>query len=131
MQQQFNVPIVIRISDSLGHVVTRSSLIGHPDWPAMLDYSRDDKSYLRSGDTISIEVDVDPSFDAASYEIKWSIANIGGPNISGHKFTLLLTDKYVSVRFTAVCRVTSNATWHKLGTHDDQIDIAYRVLPPL
>jgi hypothetical protein len=132
MQQQFNAPTVIRISDSLGHVVHLSSSNRHPNGPAMLDYSRDDKAYLRSGDTISIEVDVDPSFDPTSYEIHWLISDIGGgPNISGRKFTLLLTEKYVSTRFCAVCRVISNAGWHKLGTHDDQIDIAYRVLPPV
>jgi hypothetical protein len=131
MQQQFNVPTVIRIVDSFGHAVDRSGLIGHPDGPAMLDYSRDEQSYLRSGDTLSIEVDVDPSFDPASYEIKWLISNVGGPIIYGRKFTLPLTERYVSTRFCAVCHVISNASWHKLGTHDDQIEIAYRVLPPL
>lgn len=131
MQEQFNVPTVIRISDSLGHVVYFSDSNRHPDGPAMVDYSRDEQAYLRSGDTISIDVDVDPSFDPSTYEIKWSISNIGGPQIQGRKFTLLLTDKYVSTRFCAVCRVISNAGWHKLGTHDDQIDISYRVLPPV
>jgi hypothetical protein len=48
----------------------------------------------------------------------------------GPKFVLLLEERYVSTRFCAVCRIISNARWHKLGTHDDQIDIAYRVLPP-
>jgi len=131
MHQQFNVPTVIRISDSLGHVANRSISIGLTDGPGMLDCSRDEQSYLRSGDTISIEVDVDPSFDPDSYEIQWLISNVGGPNMRGRQFTLLLTDRYVSTRFCAVCRVISNASWHKLGTHDDQIDIAYRVLPPL
>jgi hypothetical protein len=31
------------------------------------------------GATISIEVDVDPTFDPASHEIVWGISNVGGP----------------------------------------------------
>jgi hypothetical protein len=130
MQQQFNAPTVIRMTDSLGHAVSFSAANRHPDSFGMLDYSRDDKAILHCGDSLSIEVEVDPTFDPSTYEIEWLIANIGGPPMRGPKFVLLLEERYVSTRFCAVCRVTSNARWHKLGTHDDQIDIAYRVLPP-
>jgi hypothetical protein len=97
----------------------------------MLDYSQDAAAHLRCGDTISTEVDVDPSFHPTTYDVRWLIANIGGPTTEGTKFTLLLTERYVSTRFCVVCQVISRAGWHKLGTHDDQIDIAYRVLPPV
>jgi hypothetical protein len=82
MNQQFNAPTFIRVSDSVGHVFHLSDR----DGPAMLDYSQDNRAYLRFGDTISIEVDVDPTFDPSNYDIRWLIANIGGPTTYGRKF---------------------------------------------
>jgi hypothetical protein len=123
----FNVPTIVRISDSLGQVVQRS---GDAD-RSVIDYSNDVNAYLRCGDTLSVEVDVDPTFAPNAYEIVWLISNIGGPTITGRKFQLTLTERYVSSRFCAVCRVISKQTWHKFGTHDDQVDIAYKVLPPI
>jgi hypothetical protein len=127
LNQQFNVPTIIRVADSLGHVT-------HIDGDRMhgfqLDYSQDTASQLRCGDTLSIEVEVDPSFNADAYQIEWSIANIGGPRQTGPRFSLVLTERYVGARLTIVCWVTSEANWHKLGNFDDQMDIAYRVLPP-
>ena len=130
MAEQYNVPTVIKVSDSLGRVEHLSGSNRHPNGPAMIDYSNDASAYLRCGDTISIEVEVDPAFDAEDYDIEWLISNIGGPKTVGPKFSLVLIDRYVSTRFCVVCRVTSKKAWHKLGTFDDQIDIAYRVLPP-
>jgi hypothetical protein len=130
MSQLYNVPTVIRICDSLGHVVHLSTSNRTPDGYAIIDYSNDVSAYLQCGDTLSIEVDVDPTFDSHDYEIKWQIANIGGPMTTGGKFHLLLTDRYVSTRFCVVCHVISKKAWHKLGSFDDQLDIAYKVLPP-
>ncbi len=130
MEKLYNVPTVIRLTDSLGHEIFLADS-QRRDHPAMLDFSRDSDSWLRCGDTISIEVDVDPSFAPDSYEVRWLIANIGGPTQFGRKFNLMLSEQYVSTRFCAVCYVTSRAAWHKFGNFDDQIDIAYRVLPPV
>lgn len=128
--QQYNVPTVIRVTDSLGHAINLSAGNRHPSGSAMIDYSNDVSAYLRCGDTLVIRVEVDPAFDPKEYEVEWLISNVGGPKILGTTFHLVLTDRYVSTRFCAVCRVTSNKSWHKLGSFDDQIDIAYRVLPP-
>ena len=126
--QHYNVPTVIRLSDSLGHVVH----LGNRQGQGMVDYSNDPSAYLRCGDTLSIEVDVDPSFDSSEYDIRWSVAHMSyAPNTVGRKFTVKLTERYVSTRFCAVCWVTSKKSWHKLGGFDDQIDVAYRVLPPV
>jgi hypothetical protein len=131
--QEYNVPTVIRVSDSLGHVRNLGQGNRPPHGSAMVDYSNDQSSYLRSGDTLSLEVEIDPSFDTSEYDIRWGIANatVIPPRITGKKFTLTLTEAYVSTRFCAVCWVTSKKGWHKLGSFDDQVDIAYRVLPPV
>jgi hypothetical protein len=131
MANLYNVPTVVRILDSLGHLVYLSSSNRSLDGPAIVDYSRDEKSYLRCGDSISITAEVDPAFRPDQYEVEWSIANVGGPRIAGEKFQMVLSDRYVSTRFCVVCRVKSNQNWHKLGSCDDQIDIAYKVLPPI
>jgi len=128
MAQQYNVPTVLKLTDSLGHVV---NLLGRSG-QGMVDYSNDSASFLRCGDNISIEVEVDPSFDVSEYNIRWTIANIGGgPNFVGNKYTLHLAERYVSTRLCIVCWVASNKSWHRLGSVDDQIDVAYRVLPPI
>jgi hypothetical protein len=129
--QEYNAPTIVRISDSLGHVV---NLGQQRRGPGMVDYSNDPSAHLRCGDTLSIEVEVDPSFDASEYDIRWSIANLPAPpapNILGKRFVLRLAELHVSTRFCAVCWVTSKKSWHKLGSVDDQVDIAYRVLPPV
>ena len=128
LHQQFNVPTIIRVTDSLGYVAMLSANRPHG---AMLDYSTEPAAQLRCGDALSIEVGIDPSFDPGTYDVEWLTSNIGGPVQRGPKFSLNLAERYVSTRLTLVCRVTSKSVWHKLGTIDDQLDIAYRVLPPL
>jgi hypothetical protein len=130
MEQQYNVPTVIRIVDSLGHMVHLSTANRHPTGSAIVDFSNDVSGYLRCGDTLSIDVEVDPTFNPNEYQVNWLISNVGGPQIIGTKFQLYLAERYVSTRFCAVCHVRSNKSWHKMGDFDDQIDIAYRVLPP-
>jgi hypothetical protein len=76
MTEQYNVPTVIRVSDSLGHVVHLSMANRHAQGFGMVDYSNDPSAYLRCGDSISIEVDVDPAFDPSEYDIRWGISNL-------------------------------------------------------
>jgi hypothetical protein len=132
MSQSYNVPTVVRIWDSLGHEDHLTGEDQNHDGPRCVDYSRDKASYLRCGDTLRIEVNVDPTFDAQEYEITWAISDIGGVELPpGNTFHLHLTERYVATRFCVVCYVASKKNWHKLGRCDDQVDIAYRVLPPL
>ena len=89
MGRQFDVPTIIPVTDSLGH----DRLLSDPNRAAavILDFSRDDKDVLHCGDTLSIEVEVDPTFDASTYEIKWLIANTDNPILQyGPKFVLPL-----------------------------------------
>ncbi len=131
LENLYNVPTVVKVLDSLGHVFYPSPSNRNPDGSAILDYSQDKESYLRCGDSISITAEIDPAFSSDQYEIEWVIANLGGPRITGDKFYMVLSDRYVSTRFCISCRVISNQNWHKLGTCDDQVDIAYKVLPPI
>lgn len=108
MENLYNVPTVVKVLDSLGHVFYPSSSTRNPDGPAIVDYSRDKESYLRCGDSISITAEIDPSFSSDQYEIEWLIANLDGTRITGNNFHIVLSDRYVSTRFCVVCRVISN-----------------------
>lgn len=127
MGNQFNAPSIIRISDSRGHA--RHFTVDDRTGPAMMDLSQDPAAIFYSGDTISVEVEVDAAFDPSQYNIHWMLSNIGGETGTGSKFTLELTDRHVSTRLCIVCRLDSKENWHRFGTHDDQGEIAYRVLP--
>ncbi|WP_439542580.1 hypothetical protein [Hyphomicrobium sp.] len=127
MDRQFNAPSIIRISDSRGDA--RHFPVDDKMGSAMMDLSQDPAAILYSGDTISVEVEVDAAFDPEEYSIRWMLSNIGGEIGTGSKFTLELTDRHVSTRLCIVCRIDSKSPWHRFGTHDDQGEIAYRVLP--
>jgi hypothetical protein len=127
MGSQFNAPSIIRISDSRGHA--RHFTVDDRTGSAMMDLSQEPTAILYSGDTISVEVEVDAAFDPSQYSIRWMLSNIGGETGTGSKFKLDLTDRHVSTRLCIVCRLCSKETWHRFGTHDDQGEIAYRVLP--
>jgi hypothetical protein len=127
MRSQFNAPSIVRISDSGGH--TRHFTVDDRMGSAMMDLSQDPATVLYSGDTISVEVEVDAAFDPEKYNIRWMLSNIGGETATGSKFTLELKDRHVSTWLCIVCRIESNEPWHRFGTHDDQGEIAYRVLP--
>jgi len=127
MGSQFNAPSIVRISDSRGQ--SRHFTVDDRMGPAMMDLSQDPTAILYVGDTISVEVEVDAAYDPSRYGIRWMLSNIGGETGMGSKFTLQLTDRHVSTRLCIVCQLNSTEPWHRFGTHDDQGEIAYRVLP--
>jgi hypothetical protein len=78
---------------------------------------------FRCGDAISIELDVDPSFDRAEYRFVWSVSNIsGGQNVTGPKYMLQLAHRSVCARLTNAWRVISNKAWHIRDDYDDQVE---------
>ena len=126
----YNVPTVVRILDSLGHVIDLAGSAARMQ-PAPNDFSNDESCYLRSGSTLSIQVEIDPAFRPSEYEVRWSVANIAFQQVTGFKFSLLLEDRFTMTRLCVVCLVVSNKSWHKFGNYDDQVEMAYRVLPPI
>lgn len=125
MSNEYNSPRFIRFSDSLGNseeIV--ESYVG-------LNFDRDCDTRLVPGERLRLTVEVDASFDPTEYEIKWVLPNIGGETGSGTTFILQLTDRHVGDPFHVCARLISNRGWHRHQTHDAQIDIRYRVVPPM
>ena len=56
--------------DSFGHIEHAQAT--HAELMQKFDYSDDSASYLRPGDTLTIEIEVDPSFSDEGFMVKWS-----------------------------------------------------------
>lgn len=130
MNQEFNVPIVQKYSDHFGTVLHRNQFNDPGTGTIIVDFTKDPHKSLRPGDTIRIEIEVDPSFQTNEYTIKWSGGSIsdteGRPELI---YTIQLTD--VSERFYIKCMITSNKAWHRFKLYDDYLLINFKVLPPI
>jgi len=71
MQSEYNVPTILKFSDSFGNVYFRNQMI---DWAGgvMMDLSKQPTSVLWPGDVLTLEIEVDPAFDPTDYTISWT-----------------------------------------------------------
>ncbi|WP_208935391.1 hypothetical protein [Paracidovorax avenae] len=128
MAYLYDAPLIIRMSDSLGNIKHRGA--GTEFHDLNLSYAKDEASYLRVGDAITVEVEVDPAYPAESYEIRWSSTRLATHEYgTGPSFQVTLTERQVSAHFDLQCTVISKNTWHRKGDRDDFMLVAYRVLP--
>lgn len=132
LDMQYNVPTVVRLTDSLGNEVyldqNRTDYLG----AVLVKFQHDPDSFLHPGERLSIEVEIDPSFDAGEYEISWDHHRSDGDTQHNHdsRITIDLQNRHVRNEFIVWCRIKSNKDWHRQGLHDDQVGIIYRILPP-
>jgi uncharacterized protein YxjI len=127
MQEEYNVPKILRIKDSFGNVIERE-MFGILD---SFDFRKDAKNNLQIGDVLSLEVEVDPSFNEEEYSIEWRILTSGFTVLKGRKVEIKIEKKYVSQLFMVDCTVTSNKDWHANAYYDDKMSVWYKVLPPV
>jgi hypothetical protein len=123
MNNTYNAPVFTRFVDSLGH----------SEMPAesRIAYSYADTT-LRPGDSISLEVEIDSSFDPEDYTVEWGVQSIRmAENGTGGHFVLMLLPRHVSEKLDIQATLTSKRDWHRHGTVDARMSIGYRVLPPL
>lgn len=131
MENEYNVPLILKVTDSFGNIFHRNQLSVVHDGGIMKTFFDDSKYHLRVGDILTLEVEVDQSFDNDEYTITWSSAK-GIPNHSGKKLVLQITEKNVAQQFDVQCRVLTKKDWHRMhmGT-DDFMLFYYKVLPPI
>jgi len=127
-EQVYNVPLVVKITDSLGNQFIDSQIFrnstgrGHCRPAAPLDV-------ITIGEPFTIEAEVDPSFDESTYSVAWLFENTWH---EGRKFTATLNEHNVKINFTLYCRVISNQhAWHRCGDVDDSVSVTYKVIPPM
>lgn len=127
MGREFNAPSFIRFADSNGTRLEGAELADVASL-GFINISEKPEGQLTVGDTLRMEVEVDPSFAPDSYEIKWHFPGLKVVD-RGSVCVLEFEDAHVSEQFVMTCSVTSNRTWHRHGIWDDIVKIVYRVFP--
>ena len=133
MSEEYNVPLILKVIDSFGNTLHRDQFQKVYDGGIFKNLAEEPKYYLRSGDVLTIEVEVDPSFSEDEYEISWFASNgFGNPIQNGRKAVIELTDNQVAIQYSVQCHVKSKKTWHRLSLGvDDFLMYVIRVLPPV
>jgi hypothetical protein len=123
MDREFNVPTFIRVFDNLGN---NFHLSPKPHFQ-FVDVRATGKGDLYVGETLSIEVEVDPTFK--DFTTSWM--TFSGDNDQPMPCAIKLAAKHVGVHFDIRLTVRSSLDWHRFsGGVDDMVDLRYRVLPP-
>lgn len=119
-EKMWNVPTIIKATDSCGNVLYTNS-----------DGIAGIRPQLFEGDTYTVYVEIDSSFDSSEYTIRWlkddSIPICQFDNMPFCTITFSITD--VSESWSLICEVTSNKEWHKRGDCDDWLRLTATVYP--
>jgi hypothetical protein len=97
----------------------------------MGELQNEQKCNLWPGDTLTVEIEVDPSFNPREYTVSWFSGNpFFEPIPNGCKAVINITTKQVCQQFGIGCRVKTNKDWHRIdGRYDDALLLYYKVLP--
>lgn len=129
LARQYDVPTVIRYSDWSGTTLHENQL-NRGNGGCQLSFNDDSDKYLRVGDTLSMEIEIDPSFDPQEYAVRWVICGSKTPEQTGPQLVLRIEMEHVNQNFEIHCYVTSNKEWHRFGGWDDFLAVRFKVLPP-
>jgi len=128
MNEEFNVPKILRFTDSFGNSQYREQFNPNNIGKKHLSFIKPE-FYLYPGDKLKIEVEMDTTFKRTDYTIKWGSAkginNVDDSNI----LNLLIEERHIGDNIDIQIRVVTNESWHKFGHCDDFLLIRYRVLP--
>jgi hypothetical protein len=131
MHKDYNAPTFIKFSDSTGIVCHDAQIRRNSTGRGGIDLTEREEAFLKSGETFSVEVEVDPSFPSEDYSLAWVLPDNVDATINNSKIVIKLSDKNVGANFTIYCLVTSNEAWHRCGDVDDALGITYKVLPKI
>lgn len=129
----FNVPEVLRVLDSFGNVAHRAQFQKTVMHPNVARFQPPRFRPLRVGETFWIEVDIDPSFQPAEYQVLWGVGNVlldANSIIVERRFSLTVGIEHVNEAFALSCNVVSNKEWHRYKGCDDALKVLYTVAPP-
>ena len=125
-EKMYNVPRIIKVSDSLGNIfnnIVENSRLG---MQIIIPQA------FNCGDKYSVEIEIDSSFRADEYTIKWDMARHTAAEFgNSQKLTLCFEPKDVSEAAYIYCTIVQNKEWHKYGDHDSKIILCVKILPPI
>lgn len=127
MSKEFYVPTFVSYIDSIGNR-------GHfqpSEWHyRIVDLSTADFRRLYPGDTLTLELEVDPSFDVGTYAVNWGIKGKPSDCGNGKKAVIPITEAHISQRIEIQFKLITTNYWHRSSNgEDDVMDVYYRVLP--
>src|SRR5438309_1221643 len=120
-ESEYNVPTIVRIVDSFGNQIFPQQVRIRT---VFLQENRE--NWLRPGDTLTIEAEVDPAFSPTEYVVQWFIGL--GEMVQGSPLVLRLQERHVDESLQILCLVVSNRSWQRRGRSDDSLTLNYRVL---
>jgi hypothetical protein len=131
MQQTYDVPLILKVTDSFGNVFARNQCSNSASSGISLNFMDKPNMFLQPSDTLTLEVEVDPAFAVDSYTITWTSTKPWlSTEFTGTRAVIPITDKQVGESFDVHCNIISNKTWHRLNGVDDRLILYYKVLPP-
>jgi hypothetical protein len=133
MEESYDAPLILRLTDSFGNSYVRSQFSPCHDGGIMKVFSEFPEMHLHPGDILTLEIEVDPSYDPASYEIRWTSTKPWSNQADmSRKVVIPITNRQVGQQFSIQCRITSHRDWHRMDMGaDDFLLLYYRVLPPV
>ncbi len=134
LQKMYNVPRIIQLTDSKGNSFFEAQIKNNQNSTGRSSFNlQTEGNNLYPGETLRIEIQIDPSFNPNDYRVDWIYTDSNPtPVRQGLTFDLEIKETHIREDFTVYCSVTSiNKNWHRLGDCDDSISVTYRVLPPL
>ncbi len=136
LAQEFNAPTIVEYRDSLGRVFNGRNIIRTGSLPGAVIMvwksptsmpEEPERPKLRPGDSVALEVVVDPSFDPSGYVVEWTCkGRFWG---TGARITRVIQPEDIGMHVTVLCTVTSTNAWHRHGHYDDSLTVTLTVLP--
>ncbi|WP_214510540.1 hypothetical protein [Pseudomonas brassicacearum] len=115
MQQEYDVPLILRVTDSFGQTFTREQIRQTHQGGISLPYTGTAAHSLRPGDILTLEIEVDPAYESGSYTIAWSSTKQLNGVLDKPKLVLTICEPHVGEKFDVQCRIKSNRGWHRMG----------------
>lgn len=130
MEKEFNIPTVIKVTDSLGNEYLPGNKAGHgADVIEILDPTTRQRKAFFYGDEFSVTMEMDPSYPPTDYTLNWDKS--AGVEIleDGKKINITIGNELIGEENLIACSVISNKPWHRFKTYDHKIILKFKALP--
>lgn len=128
MTKDFNVPSILKISDSFGNESIPSNNPHVAIHNITVPGSKELKS-LHMGEQFSVSLEMDPSFPDTEYQIKWHKTEGVDIQDNGKKIVVTIGYNLIGEKVSLIGSVISNNEWHRFGKYDQLITIDFKAVP--
>jgi hypothetical protein len=127
---EYDAPLILSVADSFGKIYMRNQFANLFDGGICMSFKDKPENYLRPGEKLCIEVNVDESYGADTYDVLWFFNRKNTPAVQGRRLELIVTSAHIGLQFDVMCKVTASREWHRMASGmDDLLHLYYKVLP--